>query len=96
MTDTPKDQCPECGYDLSDSDFTVHTEKRWKYTGSIIVSILLISLPLLITVTVLGFGSIAAITQGWLLLYSTVVLMAATWLFGKETLETVRHVRKNR
>ena len=86
-------ECPECGAEFDTSHTTINTNKRWKYTGTIVTSIVVLSLPILIILAGLGVVSLAAISQAWLVLYGTVTLMASTWLYGKETLEAVQDAR---
>lgn len=86
-------RCPECGAEFDTSHTTIKTSKRWKYTGTIVTFIVVLSLPILIILAGLGVVSLAAISQAWLVLYGTVTLMASTWLYGKETLEAVQDAR---
>lgn len=72
---------------------TIQTERRWKYAGTVIALILIMSLPAAILGGAAGVLALGAISQGWLVLYGTVVLMAATWAFGEETLTAVRRAR---
>ena len=78
-----------------DPTTTLSSETRWTYIASVLSAIVIISLPILTIGTALGIMTLAGISQGWLILYSTVVLMAATWVFGEETLNAVRRAREN-
>jgi len=92
--DTPEEHtCPECGYKFEDDTTTLSSKERWEYTGTVVAIASLLSLPTVIILAGVGIFLIGNITQGWLILYSTVVLMAATWTFGKETLQAVREVQ---
>jgi Sec-independent protein secretion pathway component TatC len=93
--DTPT--CPKCGYDFTydENNTTTSTKERWEYTGTILALVSVFSLPIIVLLAGLGIVSLTAISQGWLLLYSTVVLMATTWTYGKETLEAVRQARSS-
>jgi len=74
-------------------DVTTNTRERWQWTGTILASVMVLSLPLIVGLTTAGVLSLSPISQGWFALYFTVTLMAATWAFGKGTLEAVREVR---
>jgi len=76
-----------------DEDTTSSSMTRWKYIGTVLSFILVVSLPALMLGAAAGLFSLAAISQGWFALYSLVVMMAATWAFGKETLEAVNKAR---
>lgn len=89
--DTPE-VCPNCGHELENGT-TTSTKERWQYTGTILSLIVVFSLPVLILLAGLSIVSLGPISQAWWLLYATVVLMAATWTFGRETLEAVDKAR---
>lgn len=59
----------------------------------LIAALVVLSFVGYVGLAVLGvFGtSLAAISAGWMALYSTVVLMSAVKLYGKETLTAVRN-----
>jgi hypothetical protein len=76
-----------------DEDLTTSTMERWEYIGTILAGAMVLSLPVIVVGAGLGILSLSPIGQAWFLLYSTVTLMAATWAFGKETLEAVRKAR---
>lgn len=76
-----------------DNETTNSTDTRWKYTGTVLASVIILSIATVIVGAAVGALSLSGIGQSWLLLYSTVVLMAATWAFGKETLEAVQEAR---
>lgn len=76
-----------------DEDLTTSTMERWEYIGTILSAVMVLSLPTIIIGVALGTLSLSGISQGWFVLYLTVTLMAATWAFGKETLETVKEAR---
>lgn len=78
-----------------DPTTTLSSDTRWTYIASVLSAIVITSLPVVIVGTGLGLMTVAGISQGWLILYSTVVLMAATWVFGEETLNAVRRAREN-
>jgi hypothetical protein len=63
---------------------------RWKYIGTMLAGLMVVSLPVLIVGTAVGAFTLSGISQGWFMLYLTVVLMAATWAFGEETLNAVK------
>ena len=85
--------CPECGADVSFEDTTTSIKSRWTYTGTLLAILTVPSLPLVVLLAGLGIVSLGVISQGWWIAYTTVVLMAATWTFGKETLEIVYKIR---
>lgn len=91
--DTPPPTCPNCGTELNDTDLTTSTKERWEWTGTLLAITTVLPLPVIILLAGLGFFALGMVTQGWWVLYSTVVLMAATWTFGKETLEAVKKAR---
>lgn len=88
--DTPKE-------DESDEDdnTTTSTRERWTYIATVLSALILITFAALLLGAAAGLFSLSAIGQGWFILYSTVVLMAATWAFGKETLEAVYEARSD-
>jgi len=76
-----------------DEDTTSSSMTRWKYIGTIIAATMVISLPVIIVGTALGTFTLTGISQAWFGLYFMVTMMAATWAFGKETLEAVNKAR---
>lgn len=76
-----------------DDSTTLNSEERWTYIASLLSGIVVTSLPVVIVGAGAGLLSLAGVSQGWLILYSTVVLMAATWVFGEETLNAVRRAK---
>lgn len=76
-----------------DDSTTTSTRERWEYIGTVLATVVLVSLPVLILAVAMGVMTLSGITQGWYVLYSTVVLMAATWAFGKEALDAVSEFR---
>lgn len=87
--------CRTCGAVLDENGNRVRVQvwTRWKYTGTVVSTLILLSLPTVLILAGLGFISLAVLTQSLMLLYGTVTLMAATWLFGQETLSAVRSAR---
>lgn len=79
--------------DTPDKDTTKSTKTRWKYTTTLLSVTIVLSLPILLAAAGLGLISLNAIGSGWFGLYFLVTAMAATWAFGKETLEAVRETR---
>lgn len=80
---------------VRDEDLVSSPNKRWEYTGTILASLVIMSLPIVIVGAGLGALSLGVVSQGWFALYSIITLMAATWVFGKETLEAVQKARGN-
>lgn len=76
-----------------DEETTSSTRTRWKYIGTVLAGLMVISLPVLIIGTASGLFTLAGISQAWFGLYFLVTTMAATWAFGKETLQAVREAR---
>lgn len=76
-----------------DPDTTSSSMTRWKYIGTVLSTIMVISLPVIVGGAAAGILSLSPIGQAWFTLYATVTLMAATWAFGKETLEAVQKAR---
>jgi hypothetical protein len=76
-----------------DEELTTSTRERWEWTGTILAFAMILSLPTILGLTAAGIFTLGSISQAWFVLYFTVTLMAATWAFGKETLEVVRKVR---
>lgn len=86
--------CPSCNHTIDvENSSTVSTDVRWKWVGTILASASILSLVSIIILTGLGIITLSPIGQVWSILYATVVLMASTWTFGKETLETVKEMR---
>jgi hypothetical protein len=73
-----------------DENLTTSSRERWEYLGTVVSILILSSLVLLVLGSSYGLLSLAAIGQSWFLLYSTICLMAATWVFGKGTLKAVQ------
>ena len=78
----------------ADENLTTNTQQRWEWIGTVLSFLILLSLVVLILGASYGLLTLSAISQPWFILYSTVVLMAATWAFGKGTLKAVRAVQK--
>lgn len=76
-----------------DIDTTSSSDTRWKYTATLLASILIVSIAVAIIGGGFGVISLSGIPQEWLALYAVTTLMAATWAFGKETLEAVNEAR---
>lgn len=76
-----------------DEDLTTSTRERWEYIGTILAAAMVFSLPALVIGTAVGAFTLGGISQAWFGLYFLVTMMAATWAFGKETLEAVQKVR---
>lgn len=76
-----------------DENLTTSTRERWEYIGTVLSALMVSSLPVLLVGTAFGIFTLSGIGQAWYILYATVVTMAATWAFGKETLEVVRQAR---
>lgn len=89
-----KNGCPNCGEDVGAST-TTSADRRWKYTGTVLSILLIASLPVLIIGVGVGVISLAGVSSSWWVLYTTAVLMALTWTYGKETLEAVSEARGN-
>ena len=87
--------CPECNAELSieDTDTTTSVKSRWEYTGTLLSILTVPTLPVIVLLAGLGIISLGSISQAWWFVYTTVVLMAATWAFGKEVLEVVYKIR---
>lgn len=73
-----------------DEGLTTSTSERWEYTGTIVAIVTLLSLVTLVVGAGYGIFILSAIPQAWFLLYLTVCLMAATWVFGRGTLKAVQ------
>jgi len=89
----PEDTEPEPNIDSDEDSTTKSTRTRWEWTGTILAFAMVLSLPMIIGLTAAGVLTLSPISQAWFGLYFTVTLMAATWAFGKETLEAVREAR---
>jgi hypothetical protein len=76
-----------------DEDTTSNTMTRWKYIGTLLAGVMVLSLPVVIIGTATGTFELSGIGQAWFSLYFFVTLMAATWAFGRETLEAVQKAR---
>jgi len=76
-----------------DNDTTSSSMTRWKYIGTLLAALMVASLPVLIIGTAVGAFTLVGISQAWFGLYFLVTMMAATWAFGKETLDAVNKAR---
>lgn len=76
-----------------DESMTTSTRERWEYIGTVLAGLMVASLPIIIIGTAVGVLTLSGISQAWFGLYFLVTLMAATWAFGKETLEAVQQAR---
>jgi uncharacterized membrane protein YphA (DoxX/SURF4 family) len=76
-----------------DDDTTKSTRTRWEYIGTLLAAVMVLSLPVLVIGVAGGILTLTGVTQTVFALYAIVTLMAATWAFGKETLEAVQKVR---
>lgn len=86
---------PEDTPDTDDDSTTTSAQTRWEYIGTILATVMVVSLPVIVLGTAFGVLTLSGINQAWFVVYSTVLLMAATWAFGKETLEAVQKARGN-
>lgn len=73
-----------------DEGLTTSYQERWEYLGTIASMVVLLSLIILILGSSYGILLLSAIGQSWFILYATICLMAATWIFGKGTLKAVK------
>lgn len=78
-----------------DENLTTSTKERWEWIGTILASATVLSLPTLIIGAATEMLSLSSVGQAWFALYATVTLMAATWAFGRETLNAVQKARSN-
>lgn len=67
-----------------DDSVTNEDDVRWVYLGSVLASLLTISLVVLILAAAAGVFTLSAISQPWFALYALSVLTAVGWVFGKE------------
>lgn len=74
-------------------DTTASTSTRWTYTATVLAIATVLSLPGVIIGAATGHLTLENISQGWFILYLTVVLMAATWVFGEKALKAVQEYR---
>lgn len=81
--------------DTEDESTTRSSKTRWEYIGTLLAGAMVTSLPVLVIGASYGVLSLSPIGQAWFVLYATVTLMAATWAFGKETLNAVNEARGN-
>lgn len=66
---------------------------RWEWTATILALALVLSLPAIVGLAAGDVVSLENISQAWFGVYSIIVLMAATWAFGEETLNAVQQAR---
>jgi hypothetical protein len=92
-TDTTNEEDDTLDLEGDGDKYTMSTRTRWEWTGTLLAFAMVLSLPAIVGLTAAGVLSVGVITQGRFTLYATVTLMAATWAFGKETLEAVREAR---
>jgi len=81
--------------DDDDENLTTSTAERWEWIGTILAGMTITSANALVLGGAYGFFTLSAVGQAWFILYSTLVLMAATWAFGKGTLKAVQKARGN-
>lgn len=79
--------------EVEDDYVTSDTRTRWEGLATIITFLIFVSFLTLLIGTAVGTFTLGSISQAWFALFSTIVLMAATWLYGKETLEAVQKAR---
>lgn len=93
-TETPVDErwseLPTEPIDTGDENTTTSLHTRWEYLASVVTGLYLLSVATIVGLAGYGYLSLELIPQGWFVLYSTIALMAATWLFGAATLKAVR------
>lgn len=77
-------------------DTTSSSQTRWTYIATLLAGVAVTSLPILVLGASAGLLSLTIVTQGWFVLYSTIVLMAATWTFGEETLKAVQRAKSGK
>ena len=77
-----------------DESLTTNTQQRWEWIGTVLSFLIVVSFLILVLGASYGLLTLSAVGQSWFILYATVVLMAATWSFGKGTLKAVRAVQK--
>lgn len=73
-----------------DDDTTSNTQIRWTYTATLLSILILLSLPALVIGAAAGSHNLSEVPQGWFVLYMTVCIMAATWVFGRKALEAAK------
>jgi len=76
-------------------DITMSSRVRWTYVSTVLALITLVSLPPLVVTASTGYTQLGQVPNVWFGLYATVVLMAATWTWGEETLDAVKEFRGN-
>lgn len=86
------EQMPEKEFENDDSTMKRISSKRG-ILSALTALALVISVPAIVGAAGLGIISLSVITQGWFAMYSTLALMAAVRLFGKDTLESVREAK---
>jgi len=78
---------------MMDKYLSEDTDKRWVWLSTVVALAILISLPLFVGAMLFGYTAVASIGQAWFVLYSTAVLMALVYSFGREALRTVYQYR---
>jgi len=86
-SDTPPQDEQEDDYTTDD------TRTRWEGLNTILSLMIIASLIGIVTYVIVTGTAISVVGQAWFVLYATVVLMASTWAFGKETLDAVKKAR---
>lgn len=74
-----------------DENTTTDESVRYKYLGSFLAGVMVISVPAVLFAAGAGAISLSLIGQGLFGLYATVALMAAVWAFGEDVLAAVRN-----
>lgn len=72
---------------------TTSTRTRWKYIGTLLSGLILVSLPLVVVSSGSGYFDTSQVGREWFYLYSFVVSMATVWVFGEDTLKAVQAAR---
>jgi len=84
----PEDDTPP------DDDYvTSDTRARWEGLATVVTFLVFITLFALLLGGAFGIFTLGSVSQSWFILYSTIVLMAATWLYGEDTLKAVQKAR---
>jgi hypothetical protein len=70
------------------------SDPRWKWLSTVCSIVTIVSFVAYVGLVMIGVMSVSALSQGWFILYFTAVLVAVTYVFGRETLEVVAEFRE--
>jgi hypothetical protein len=86
----PEENTPD---EQEDDYVTSDTRTRWEGLATVVTFLIFVAFLSLLIGGAFGLFTLGSIGQAWFVLFSTVLLMAATWLYGEDTLNAVQRAR---